>query len=97
MKHIELYENYGSSGTWEKNRNTGNLAGKKQFTDAEIQYYEKLWNWLNVRHYNNKFFSNLWDKVKTKKELTKRQWLELEFLLKNGKSRYEAGQLPNNY
>jgi hypothetical protein len=32
-----------------------------------------------------------------KKELTKRQWLELEFLLKNGKSRYEAGILPNNY
>jgi len=97
MKHIILFENYGGPGYGSQNRNTGNLAGKKQFTDAEIQYYEKLWNWLHIKHHNNKFFSGLWNKLKTKKELTKRQWLELEFLLKNGKSRYEAGQLPNNY
>jgi hypothetical protein len=97
MKNIKTFESYSHPNYGAQNRNTGDLAGKKQFTDAEIQYYEKLWNWLNVRHHNNKFFSNMWDKLKTKKELTKRQWLELEFLLKNGKSRYESGQLPNNY
>jgi hypothetical protein len=97
MKNLKTFENYGQANYGAQNRNTGNLAGKKQFTDAEIQYYEKLWNWLNFKYHSNKFFSNLWDKLKTKKELTKRQWLELEFLLKNGKSRYESGQLPNNY
>jgi hypothetical protein len=97
MKNLKLFEEYGSASYGAQNRNTGDLAGKKTFTDAEIAYYEKLWNWTNVKYHNNKFFSNLWNKVKTKKELTKRQWLELEFLLKNGKSRYESGVLPNNY
>jgi hypothetical protein len=32
-----------------------------------------------------------------KKKLSRLQWAELEFLLKNGKSRYEAGVLPKNY
>jgi hypothetical protein len=84
MNHIQLFENF-------------NQGGRKEFTDAEIQYYQKLWDWLHEKYRYNKFFSNLWDKVKTKKSLTNKQWIELEFLLKNGKSRYEAGILPNNY
>lgn len=84
MNHIQLFENFDP-------------AGKKEFTDAEIQYYQKLWDWLHDKYRYNKFFSGLWDKVKTKKSLTNKQWIELEFLLKNGKSRYEAGILPSNY
>ena len=97
MKHIELFENYGAANYGALNRNTGDLAGVKKFTDAEIQYYEKLWGWIPYKYHSNQFFSKMWNKLKNKKELTKRQWLELEFLLKNGKSRYESGILPNNY
>jgi len=67
------------------------------FTDSEIVYYKKLWNSLNLKYTNNQFFSSLWLKVLDKKRLTKNQWRELEFLLKNGKSRYESGILPSNY
>ena len=84
MDHIQLFENF-------------NQGGRKEFTDDEINYYQKLWDWLHEKYRYNKFFSSLWDKVKTKKSLTNKQWIELEYLLKNGKSRYEAGILPNNY
>jgi hypothetical protein len=83
MNHIKLYEQFQDN--------------KKYFTDAEITYYQKLWDWLHERHRNNSFFSKLWSQVKINKYLTKKQWTELEFLLKNGKSRYEAGILPSNY
>jgi len=84
MNHIQLFENF-------------NQGMRKEFTDSEIQYYQKLWDWLHEKYRYNKFFSGLWDKVKTKKSLSNKQWIELEFLLKNGKSRYESGILPNNY
>lgn len=97
LKNLLLFEDYGASNYGALNRNTGNLAGKKKFTEEEIKYYQKLWDFLHEKHRTNKFFSGLWERVKNKKELSKRQWMELEFLLKNGKSRYEAGQLPSNY
>lgn len=84
MRHIQIFENF---------QTPQGGGGKKTFTDAEITYYERLWNWTNVKYHNNRFFTTIWNKLKTKKELTNKQWLELEFLLKNGKSRYEAGQL----
>ena len=84
MNHIQLFENF-------------NAPDKKEFTDAEVQYYQKLWDWLHDKYRYNKFFLSLWNKVISKKSLTNKQWIELEFLLKNGKSRYEAGILPNNY
>lgn len=84
MKHLELYENFQDSE-------------KKYFTDSEIKYYQKLWDWLHQKYRNNKFFSKIWSQAKINKVLTKKQWIELEFLLKNGKSRYEAGILPSNY
>lgn len=85
MKHIKIYENFSSS------------AEKKYFTDAEIQYYQKLWDWLPERYRYNQFFSKLWTQVTTKKYLSNKQWIQLEYLLKNGKSQYEAGILPSNY
>ena len=97
LKNLLLFEDYGASNYGALNRNTGNPAGKKKFTEEEIKYYQKLWNFLHEKHRTNKFFSGLWERVKNKKALSKRQRMELEFLLKNGKSRYEAGQLPSNY
>ena len=84
MKHIKIYENFIQ-------------GGRKEFTDSEIQYYQKLWDWLNDKYRYNKFFLSLWNQAKDKRSLTAKQWAQLEFLLKNGKSQYEAGILPSNY
>ena len=97
LKNLIIFEDYGAHNYGALNRNTGDLAGKKQFTEEEIKYYQKLWDFLHSRYRMNKFFSDVWERAKKKKELSKRQWMELEFLLKNGKSRYESGQLPSNY
>ena len=92
LRNLILFEDYGS-----ENRNTGNLSGIKKFTDSEVKYYQRLWDFLPFKYRGNKFFSDLWGKVLGKNSLTKRQWLELEYLLKNGKSRYGSGQIPSNY
>jgi len=84
MKHLKLYESFQNQE-------------RKYFTDSEIAYYQRSWDWLHEKYRNNQFFSKIWNQAKTKKSLTKKQWIELEFLLKNGKSRYEAGILPSNY
>jgi len=83
MKHLTLFEGFEND--------------KKHFNDAEILYWTKLWNSLNIKYRNNQFFSKLWKQMTSKKHLTKKQWTEMEFLLKNGKSRYETGVLPPNY
>lgn len=70
---------------------------RKEFTDSQIAYYERIWKTMPYRYTQNKFFSSVWETMKTKKSLTQNQWVELEFLFKNGKSRYEAGQFsPKN-
>jgi hypothetical protein len=84
MNHIQLFENF-------------NQGGRKKFTDDEINYYQKLWDWLPEKYRYNRFFSSLWDQAKMKRSLSQKQWTQLEFLLKNGKSQYEAGILPSNY
>jgi len=84
MKHLFIFENFSNTE-------------RKQFTDAEIEYYQKLWDWLPEKYRYNRFFSSLWDQAKFKRSLTKKQWTQLEYLLKNGKSQYEAGILPSNY
>lgn len=87
MKHIEILESFQPPET----------PPKKEFTDAQIAYYEKIWKKMPHRYTQNKFFSSVWNTMKTKKSLTKKQWVELEFLFKNGKSRYEAGQLSTKH
>lgn len=84
MEYLLIFENFTNSN-------------RKEFTDNEIQYYQKLWDWLPERYRYNQFFSKLWTQVTTKKYLSNKQWIQLEYLLKNGKSQYEAGILPSNY
>lgn len=83
MKNIQLYEEYSSD----------NII----FNDGQIQRAETLWNSLHFKYTNNKFFANLFNKMRTQRSLTKKQWAELNYLLTNGKSRYESGNLPPNY
>jgi len=87
MKNIEVFENF----------NPDNKPQRRNFTDSEIAYYEKMWKTMPYRYTQNKFFSSVWNTMKTKKSLTQNQWTELEFLFKNGKSRYEAGQLSSKH
>jgi hypothetical protein len=84
MKNLELYENFIN-------------GGRKEFTDSEIVYFQRLWDSLHQKYRFNQFFLRLWNQAKDKKYLTKKQWAQLEYLLKNGRSQYEAGILPNNY
>jgi hypothetical protein len=79
MNHIILFENFSKE--------------MKNFTDSEISYWSKIWDMLHLKYINNPFFSKIFKLMKQNKSLTKNQWIELEFLLKNGKSRYEAGVL----
>lgn len=80
---ILLFENFDKS--------------RKKFTDSEINYWKKLWNGINVKYHQNKFYSSIWNSIETKKEISQRQWSEMEFLLKNGKGRYESGVLPTKF
>lgn len=84
MKNIEIYESFTD-------------PGRKYFTEEEIKTYQRMWDFLHQKYRFNQFFSRLWDQAKSKKYLSKKQWAELEFLLKNGKSQYEAEKIPNNY
>ena len=84
MKNLELYENFMDNA-------------RKEFTDSEIVYFQRLWDSLNQKYRYNQFFLKLWNQARDKKYLTKKQWRQLEYLLRNGRSQYEAGLLPNNY
>jgi hypothetical protein len=84
MNHIDLFENFIN-------------PQRKEFTESEIQYYQRLWDSLNQKYRWNTFFVKLWGQAKEKRYLTNKQWIQLEYLLKNGRSQYDAGILPNNY
>ena len=84
MNHIDLFENFIN-------------PQRKEFTESEIQYYQRLWDSLNQKYRYNQFFVKLWNQAKDKRYLTKKQWTQLEYLLRNGRSQYDAGILPNNY
>jgi hypothetical protein len=90
MKHIKKYEAITEI------QNSGNYIIFDN--ENELKYYKNLWNSLHVKYTQyNKYFPQLFNQMVGKKKLSRLQWAELEFLLKNGKSRYEAGVLPKNY
>ena len=84
MKHIQLFENFEQ-------------GARKEFSDSEIVYFQRLWDSLNQKYRYNQFFVKLWNQAKDKRSLTNKQWTQLEYLLRNGRSQYEDGILPNNY
>lgn len=88
MGYIKLFEDYNSE-----------REEPVLFNDeAKLRYYKKLWDSLNVKYTQyNRFFPKLFKQMIEKRKLSRLQWAELEFLLKNGKSRYDAGVLPKNY
>lgn len=85
MKNIKVYEEFNAH------------TNKRTFTDIEIKDNQRLWDSLYTKYTTNTFFKKLFDQMRDKKYLSANQWKELEFLLKNGKSRYEAGILSKKY
>lgn len=63
-----------------------------EFDDNKIKYFKKLFSFLSPKH-NTHFWNSIMTQMEQNKKLTKKQFDELEYLLKNGKSRYEAGVL----
>lgn len=65
----------------------------KEFDDTQIARLKKLWSFQHVKYHNNNFFASIMKQLEDKKKLTQKQFDELEFLLQNGRSKYEAGVL----
>lgn len=65
----------------------------KQFDDTQIARLKKLWNMQHIKYHNDNFFSKIMKQLETKKKLSQKQFDELEYLLQNGRSKYEAGVL----
>lgn len=65
----------------------------KQFDDQQIGRLKKLWNMQHIKYHNNNFFNSIMKQLEDKKKLTERQFDELNYLLTNGRTKYEAGIL----
>lgn len=65
----------------------------KQFDDTQIARLKKLWNMQHIKYHNDNFFSKIMKQLEDKKKLSEKQFDELNFLLINGRSKYEAGVL----
>lgn len=64
-----------------------------EFNDGQIKNVMQRYNGLHSKYHNDNFFAPMIKKLQKNKKLTKKQNDQLQFLLKNGKSMYEAGYL----
>lgn len=65
----------------------------KEFDDTQIARIKKLWSFQHAKYHQNNFFVSIIKQLEDKKKLSQRQYDELQFLLDNGRSKYEAGVL----
>jgi len=65
----------------------------KEFDQTQIDRMKKLWSFQHAKYHNNTFFVNIMKQLEEKKKLSQRQYEELQYLLDNGRSKYEAGVL----
>jgi hypothetical protein len=73
------------------------MNNKVTFNQEQITRVKLYWSRTHVKYTQNKFFSSIYEKLVSKGELTENQWSHLDFLFKNGKSKYEAGILSTKY
>lgn len=64
-----------------------------EFDDAMIKRNKTLYSFLPNNVANSPFVQSVYNKMLTKRRLTKRQWDELKYILDNGKSKYNNNQL----
>ncbi len=74
------------------NENTGSWIS---FDDKQVKSLVDNFNRQNVKYHSNNFFKSIISQLQTKKKLSKIQFDNLNFLLKNGKTKYEAGLISN--
>ena len=70
-----------------------NVSKFKTFSDEQVKYYQTLFNSLNIKYSQNKFFKTIMDRLKSENKLAIKQFNELDYLIKNGKTMYENGYL----
>lgn len=63
------------------------------FDDKQVASLKKKFASLNVKYASNAFFKSIMSSLEAKKKLSMKQWEELNYLLANGRTRYEAGIL----
>jgi hypothetical protein len=73
-----------------KNIDEDNETGK-----ISAIWLEQMWNRLPVKHRNNALHQK-WYKKALNGGITKKEWLHLQFLLKNGDTMYNRGMLSSN-
>ena len=64
-----------------------------EFNDGQIKYYEKLFGMQKATYRNNAFFKNIMKKLKDTKKLSKKEFRELSYLIKNGTTMYGNNKL----
>lgn len=68
-----------------------------KFEDTQVTALKKQFGNLNFKYAANPFYKSVMNQLENKKQLSKKQYDELTFLLQNGKTRYEAGMLSTKY
>lgn len=63
------------------------------FNDGQIKYIIQMFDNLHSKYRNNKFYKSLYNKAIKTKQLSQKQYDNLFYLLKNGKSMYEDNKL----
>ncbi len=63
------------------------------FPDEQIKRNMKLYSFLPNNVANSPFVQSVYNRMLSKKRLTKRQWEELKYILDNGKTKYNNNQL----
>jgi len=72
-------------------------SGRVELDDNKIAYYKQLWNNLHEKYRNQGIWKNMWQTAQDKKSLTRKQFAELDYLLRNGKTQYESGILSTKH
>lgn len=64
-----------------------------EFTPGRVESINVSFNSLPSKYRNNKFFKSIISQLNKNNTLSKKQYDQLSFLLKNGQTMYEAGIL----
>ena len=61
--------------------------------DGQIKYYNSIWNNMDLKYTNNKFYKSIIKQLNEKRYLTRKQKYYLDYLFQHGQSPYEGDPL----
>lgn len=64
-----------------------------EFNEGQLKRYKKLYDNLKENLRLNSFIKKTYDLMQKNKKLSSKQWIELKYVLENGKTRYEDKKL----